>query len=176
MSEIAGISECMLCHEKFVGPVAAVIGKPHGRLMQYLEKLTKHYIEKHPKEYSFAFLKANEFLGFLVMLNYKTSDPEIHKQRDLTRWWLHQLTLNGRISDDAIKEEAKKFAVELTDIFYSAIVGDVPEYLRIARPHILEGVQTRIAEVVTGLRRDLQEPDRYIFTPAGAEEARKPAL
>ena len=154
--EIVGTSTCRWCGEVFAGPSRAfVIGAPEQRLIEHLQRLAEHVRTKHQRLDQINDLYAKNYLGFLRLLCYDTTDSEVLKQIDLTRWWLNQFTTKNRISDETIAARAKEIGAQLID---DVAVGLADGYDRDA---YVRTAAIRIERIITDLRELLQEHNRY---------------
>lgn len=161
--EIAGITECRICGRKFAGPAAIVLGQT--RSMSLLEKMQRHIEEAHPDHEKAISIVAGQYVGLLRFMNYKTSDSGLARQGDMLRWAIHQQTIAARISDETIKTKTAELAERLVGELLTTMAdtqrlntaGDVADMEASMRAI----VQSRVAEIITGMRDVMQEPGKY---------------
>jgi hypothetical protein len=159
--ELAGVTTCRLCQRKFTGPSAVIIGDhPEGRLMRYVQDLTRHVMVDHENEDKSAQISAMEFLGALRLLFYSSTDPAISTQADFLRWRVHQSTMAVTSTDAQLKLKSAETAAALAA---ELILLGKEEQLEDAA--FVERMKTTITErltpILTGLRDELQEAGRY---------------
>src|ERR1700678_1487105 len=119
--EIAAITQCRLCSQRFAGPPALIVGHENGRVENLLARLIRHMIEAHPREDAALQLSAAEFLGMRRLMNFRTADDQISQQIDELRWRIHRETSLHSIPDEKINTQTLSLAMEL--------VGDVHDWL-----------------------------------------------
>jgi hypothetical protein len=165
--EIAGSCTCRICGEHIVGPAGIVIrpgGHNNGRAGEYLLKLAQHAIS-HKDVNKGLEDQALEYLGFLRMTMYSTTDSAISEQRDFLRWKIHQATLAHQLSDESMDAAAKEFATQLVTNCIEGLVvktGDkFPAFVDIIRPTLELQASTKLLEILTDFRRLIQEPGKY---------------
>lgn len=160
--EIAGVARCKLCGRAFAGSSGFIIGQDNnGRIQGYLQKLAGHLQEAHSEIMGAVALRALEFQGMLMLLNYSLSDPQLNKQRDQLRWQIHQQTLNARIPNEKLLEKSKHFAMSLTDTFLSVCTPEQQAALQNFIPQLRSEACELIKQLVTMLRDELEEPNKY---------------
>src|ERR1043166_4974421 len=108
--EIAQISRCRMCDEKFTGPpLVLVVGETApARLARYIDTLTRHIAECHADVFTRAQVTAAELQGVLILGCYKTEDPQVNEQRDYLRWSVHQQTRAIEVTDARIEERSEE--------------------------------------------------------------------
>ncbi len=106
-NELADITTCAVCGQKFTGPRLQVIGEPNARLRKYIEGLSQHFAEKHPEVSRAMDAQALFYCGWLFLRNFKTTDPELKEERDRKRWEVHQQTLNARFTGVSLRRQCE---------------------------------------------------------------------
>lgn len=152
------ITECLICGQKFTGPRIEIIGKPGARLQELLTSLSQHLHGKHPEHGRAMELRGGEFMGLLFMMNFKTTDQELTKKQDEFRWQIHQQTLNARIPDEKLKESCMRLAKKLIAI--ERIMADRNNRV-VINAELETAFANELIDVFTGIRDELQEPNRY---------------
>lgn len=158
--ELAGVTSCRLCQRKFTGPSAVIIGDhPEGRLIRYIQDLTRHVIVDHEAEDKSAQISAMEFLGALRLMFYASTDPAISAQADFLRWRVHQATMGVTSTDKQIEATAAAAA---------AVLG--PEVIALGTKNVEDAafvdllektISEKFAAVLREFRDVLQETGRY---------------
>jgi hypothetical protein len=105
---------CRICGHEFKGDSlksATIIGNnPQARMQQIqalLSPLMKHLQKKHPEQLQWTQLQGGEYAGLLALNLIQCDEPEIERQRDQTRWKIHQMTRRVAITDERIAERLK---------------------------------------------------------------------
>lgn len=105
---------CRICGHEFKGDSlksATIIGNnPQARMQQIqalLSPLMKHLQKKHPEQLQWTQLQGGEYAGLLALNLIQCDEPEIERQRDQTRWKIHQMTRRVAITDERIEERLK---------------------------------------------------------------------
>jgi len=165
--EIASVLTCKLCTHKIAGPAGLVIGPGQSsRVGQFMESLTAHLAQAHPKQFEVLQQKALEFFGLNCIMQYVTQDDRVRYQRDWLRWQIHQVTLNARYTDEKLGLMAAHFAGEMVDETIEALMhamqaadsGNLRNVFGRAGVNIKAGVGAKLVEIVTTIRNELQEP------------------
>lgn len=173
MPEIATISRCRLCKTAFAGPSVAIVGQgPHGRLIQYMAKLSDHFTERHPNESQAVDLRTLEYRTMLRLANYDLQDAELADQRNFVRWRTRQATIDGTLPDAAIEQNAEQLAVSLMEILESVTEPGYPAYA-LSKP-VKEAFKKKLLTVLTEMRDHYEEPNRYTISgepPPSSENA-----
>jgi len=149
--ELADLTTCKHCGQSFTGPRIEVIGQPQARLQAYIQILSKHFYEKHPREAQMMDIHTAIYSGLLFLMNFKTTDKELNEKRDQLRWTIHQQTLKARFSDESLKEQCGVLAETLWDLVYD---GTQHEDTKVEWKRIL-------LEAFTAIRDALEEPGKY---------------
>jgi hypothetical protein len=162
IAEISDSTTCKHCGEKFSGPRIEILGQPEARLQAYIQILSKHFYECHPREAQMMDIHTAIYSGLLFLMNFKTTDRELNEKRDQLRWTIHQQTLNARFSDESLKKQCSELA--------STLFKRVPHFEGAHEAVGLLGEFHQILlEVFTGMRDALEEPRKY-------EQERAPQL
>jgi hypothetical protein len=143
---------CAHCGETFDGGVA-IIGQPNARMESLLMKLGSHMNKKHPQYAQGLQINGAAFMGWMFLRNFKSTDEELNLHRDQLRWQIHQQTLSARFSDESLKEQCGKLAERFMDEALDIPVTSAEQFRVIAAEILLE--------VFTGMRNDLEEPNKY---------------
>ena len=151
--EIASPIRCRICGATFIKPSGMVIGQPTGRLAEFAQKITQHFLQNHPKENGACELQALEYLGMLRLCKFDIPDEELRQQRDFIRWKTHQTTLAGRLADETLGLRAAELAQEFAEICAGADRVDPEDCAQIER---------RLIETFKGYREVIEEPGRYL--------------
>jgi hypothetical protein len=154
IAEISDSTTCKHCGEKFSGPRIEILGQPEARLQAYIQILSKHFYECHPREAQMMDIHTAIYSGLLFLMNFKTTDRELNEKRDQLRWTIHQQTLKGRISDESLKKQCSALAYT---IVFEAFVPTRNGDSELARRKVEES----LFEVFTGMRDVLEEPRKY---------------
>jgi hypothetical protein len=163
---LAGITKCRLCPREFHGPKSQVIGGP--AMIGLMTQLVDHMSTAHPEQEKAIAVLTLQYRGYLRLLNYRTDDEQLRGEIDKLRWAIHTQTAPGRISDENIKALCGALAVELNDQYYGALQM-FADYAKVEIPDFMEGIrkgtremlEARLIEVLTKLRNDIAEPDKY---------------
>lgn len=153
--ELADITTCLHCGQKFSSPRVTIIGQPTARLEQYLEALAKHLQEKHPQRGMIMAQHGAAFMELVFLRNFKTTDPELSEQQDRVRWQIHQQTLKARYPDENVKEQA----LGLSSILLNAIRWTDDDHIDVDQTGAL--FAARLTEAFTSIRDALEEPGKY---------------
>lgn len=151
---LSPITTCKHCNERFDGGVA-IIGQPSKRMQDLLMKLGSHMNTKHPDHARSLDIYGAAFMGFMFLLNFKTTDEELGLHRDRLRWQIHQQTLNARFSDESLREQCKRLAASVLKVVYDEHFDadvDLPRVLY---------------EAMSSVRDALEEPNRYAVEKQG---------
>jgi hypothetical protein len=112
--EIIGTAQCRLCKAKFQGPSAVIVGNgPNQHLSNFLLKITDHWTVCHKQEDEFLQIQAGEFLGLRRMMQFKTTDPALNRQKEELRWRIHQNTRNVSVTDESLRGIAAAIAAKI---------------------------------------------------------------
>jgi hypothetical protein len=177
--EIAGITECLICKRRFAGPQGLVIGQ--SRAVALLEKLANHLINAHPDQCQAIEVLSLQYVGLLRMMNYRTTDTMLIGEVDKLRWAINQQTIAARISDKTIEEKTNELALHLADEFYGLIQmehdrtdTEIPEYLVMMKGALVSTIESRVSEIITGMRNVIQEPGKYKVSLIGSAPGEPP--
>jgi hypothetical protein len=147
---IAPITTCKHCNMRFDGGLE-IIGRPNARMEALLMKLGSHMHKAHPQHAQALNLHGAAFMGMLFLMNFKSTDAELNKQRDQARWQIHQQTLNARFSDESLWEQCTALTQRLGDAFDETVSNDEARTI----------INDMLFEVVKSIRDALEEPNRY---------------
>jgi hypothetical protein len=109
-------TECVHCHEKF--PTMSripIIGEPASAgFERFCANLIKHLTTKHPEQAQSAMLEAASvyqgLCGWLALKNFQSYDPEMIRQMDQTRHYLHAKTRMVKVTDQRITQKVDEIA------------------------------------------------------------------
>ena len=87
-----------------------------------------------------------EFDTMMVLSRYRSNDRELQRKVDMSRWNVHQNTLAVKITDEEIA---------------ASVDAIVPELLALAAAGDAATIQMRLTGLLTFMRDQLQEPDKY---------------
>ncbi len=105
--EIAAVTTCNKCGQKFYGPtVPHIIGQPAARLQHYLSELGSHINTAHANDAEFIQAQGLQHMGLMYLSNFDTTDKELREWKDFLRWQIQQATIAGRISDKTLIEKS----------------------------------------------------------------------
>jgi len=155
MSDLAGITTCLLCGVSFAGPRVAIIGAHNGSgFEQLMQALGAHLKQKHPEQGQIMMQNGAAFMEWLFLGNFKTTDAELSKQRDFVRWQVHQQTIKARWPDEQVREQCAELAESLLQcVRWTDDHIDVDE-------SAYQFTQ-KLIEAFTGIRETLEERGKY---------------
>jgi hypothetical protein len=158
--ELADITTCVHCGQKFSHPRLTIIGENKARLNSYMKGLNDHLAQKHP---DLGLQMAQHGMAFMEMIflrNFRTTDPELSEQQDRVRWQIHQQTLKARYPDDNLEQQCEDLAVEITKLFIP--IDKVPDTLgSINFAEKASEVAGVLVKAFTSIRDALEEPGKY---------------
>ena len=146
------ITVCKHCNERFDGGVE-IIGQPGARLASLLQKLGSHMNTKHPELAQGMGVIGADFMGWLFLANFKSTDETLNLYCDQRRWHIHQQTLAARFSDESLREQCFSLATKMVALTPAYSPDEIRNQHSAFLPLLLE--------VFTGMRNDLEEPHRY---------------
>jgi len=156
--ELADITECLLCGEKFTGPRIAIVGRPNARMEQLLSTLGAHFESQHPQHAQAMNIDGASFMGMLFLMNFKSTDQQLIAQRDHLRWQVHQKTLAVRVPDDKLEKVCGDLSVEISKVFIK-LNNDTLQSMDFAEKAAT--VMGLLIPIFEGLRDELEEPNKY---------------
>lgn len=148
------ITTCKHCNERFDGGVE-IIGQPGARLASLLHKLGSHMNTKHPELAQGMGVIGADFMGWLFLANFKSTDEKLNLYCDQRRWHIHQQTLAARFSDESLREQCAALAETLlqrirwTDSDHIDLDATAHQFT------------IALLESFTSVRDALEEPHRY---------------
>ena len=98
------ITTCTLCNQRFSKSALPLIGEsPDAQTVRFVTGLAKHLKQAHPEaiqqlKMQTAILQ-NQFVGWLTLQSFETTDPELQKSQQRLRVWLHTITRKNQITD-----------------------------------------------------------------------------
>lgn len=150
MSPVAVPVSCIHCGKTFYGPrmsVAMIRDRGHlVQMQQFMQSLRKHLVDDHESEAGNIMAASAEFDTMMVLSRYRSNDRELQRKVDMSRWNVHQNTLAVKITDEEIA---------------ASVDAIVPELLALAAAGDAATIQMRLAGLLTFMRDQLQEPDKY---------------
>lgn len=173
-------TKCKICGHEFPGNslnTAAIVGdNPKAKLQQIqalISPMMKHLTKKHPQQVQWAQMMGGEWGGLLMLNLIQCDEPTIERQRDETRWKIHQMTRRVQITDERIEERLRlayltAMAQEIgCDV--SAITPGQADYL------MKSPTAVWIMKTMRDMRDVLQEKDRYAKPKVPAMDGAAPA-
>jgi hypothetical protein len=166
--ELADITTCVHCGQKFTHPRITIIGAPKARLDNYMAGLAKHLVEKHPEIGEQMVPLGSTFMELLFLRNFKTTDPELNEQQDRVRWQIHQQTLKARYPDENLIAQCRYLSQRLVDTM-AELDNEAPGM--VAHGDLVRSAyECILIEVVTAIRDALEEPGKYGTAAAAASK------
>jgi len=165
--ELADITTCVHCGQKFSSPRLTIIGEPTARLESYLKGLSRHLQEKHPQLGQLMVQQGAAFMEFLFLRNFRTTDPELSEQQDRVRWQVHQQTLKARYPDESLRNDAAALGARLCEVFrgYLEECGGIT-----AAEEMHSEITSNVIEAFVSIRDALEEPGKYpVPAPASSK-------
>lgn len=105
------ITTCLLCDpakpKKFVAqsmPELTPGEQPPEAIGKFIQALGAHLAKEHPQALASIQQMGAMFQALILMKNFQTTDPGVHRAADLTRHFIHKLTQRAPLSDDAARE------------------------------------------------------------------------
>jgi hypothetical protein len=138
------MTTCKHCGASFDGGVE-IIGQPGARLATLLHKLGSHMNKQHPEHAEAMGVIGADFMGWLFLTNYTSTDEKVNLYWDQRRWHIHQQTLNARFSDESLK-------------MWSGLVADKIIRQGVTDPRV---VCAMVYEALIDMRTRLEETNRY---------------
>jgi hypothetical protein len=98
------ITTCTLCNQRFANSALPVIGEaPDGATVRFVAGLAKHLKQAHPQEIERLKMETailqNQFVGWLTLQKFETTDPQLLASQQRIRVWLHTLTRRNQLTD-----------------------------------------------------------------------------
>jgi len=157
--ELADLTTCLHCGQKFSHPRLTIIGDNNARLNSYLKGLNDHLASKHPELGMQMAQHGMAFMEMLFLRNFRTTDPELSEQQDRVRWQVHQQTLKARYPDENLEQQAAGLAGRLIELMLECeqATDDDSELEDVAK----NAMTSVIAEAFTSIRDALEEPGKY---------------
>lgn len=106
---------------------------------------------KHPELAQGMGVIGADFMGWLFLANFKSTDEKLNLYCDQRRWHIHQQTLAARFSDESLKNECSELASRIFDNV--ALAGTTDD--------TVSRIERMILEAMTSVRDALEEPHRY---------------
>lgn len=156
---------CNRCNKTFYGPrmsVAAIRDRNHlQEMLEFYASLKKHLADQHADVMGEILSGEGEFDMMMVLCRFNSNDPELQRLVDRSRWHVHQNTLANKISDQEIAASVEAITPELVTL---AASGDTL------------AISTRLAGLLTFMRDQLQEPNKYDLSSALVEASGLPVV
>jgi hypothetical protein len=153
--ELADITTCIHCGQKFSHPRLTIIGNDHARLNSYMKGLNDHLAKKHPEIGLLMAQTGAAFMELIFLRNFQSTDPELSEQQDRVRWQVHQQTLKARYPDENLEVQARQLAGTLL----AALRWTDEDHIDIAETsHLFEGL---VSDTFRSIRDALEEPGKY---------------
>lgn len=142
---------CIHCGKTFYGPrfsAGQVTDRNHAaQLGSHFMKLVEHIQQEHKERGMQIGMAEAEFRTMLVLSNFRSDDEELKRKLDISRWNIHQQTLAVRVTDAMIHDCIDKV---------------LPDLKTLVTAHDDSGLRSNLFELMSGLRRLLEEPHKYL--------------
>ena len=153
--ELADITTCVHCGQKFSHPRLTIIGDDKARLNSYMKGLNDHIAKKHPELGLQMAQTGMAFMELLFLRNFRTTDPELYEQQDRVRWQVHQQTLKARYPDENLTAQCH----DLADLLISKLRWTDDDYVDTDETSAL--FAATLIEACRSIRDALEEPGKY---------------
>ena len=153
----------MFCGAKFQGELGLLVGATpqplngkDAQLESQMQQLRQHLMRQHPREYTAIDIYAANYKGFLLLSNFRSSDPRIQTARDKMRWAIHRQTSNATIPDEKIEAKTQELVEQLSAQIHSSEPEDSDD-----RARTIQILMNGFLPILKGFRNELQEPGKY---------------
>lgn len=104
------ITTCLLCDptkpKKFSAPSMPEVKpgeQPPEAIGKFIQALGVHLAKDHPQALASIQQMGAMFQALILMRNFQTTDPGVHRAAELTRHFIHKMTQREPLSDDAVR-------------------------------------------------------------------------
>lgn len=159
MSAVLAPVSCIHCGKTFYGPrmgVASIRDRNQmNQMAEFFRNLKKHLADEHTPEAGNIMAAEAEFSTMMTLSRFRSNDRELQKKLDMSRWNVHQNTLAVKITDAEIGMSVEQILPELVSLAQSGDQATLRE---------------RLSGLLTFVRDQLQEPDKYSLSAAPVEQ------
>lgn len=126
------ITTCTLCNQRFSNSALPLIGEtPDAQTVRFVTGLAKHLKTVHPQEIerlrAETAILSNQFVGWLTLQKFETTDPNLQASQQRLRMWLHGLTRKNQLTDAEITDKIVSLGL---DAEHAGPVNDLCKELR----------------------------------------------
>ena len=111
------ITTCTLCNQRFSNSALPVIGEtPDAATVRFVTGLAKHLKQAHPQEIERLKIETallqNQFIGWLTLQKFETTDPQLLLSQQRIRVWLHTLTRKNQLTDADVLDRVARLGLD----------------------------------------------------------------
>lgn len=126
---------CFVCRRAFSNNAPPILGqKPIEKAIQTGSMLMTHFAKEHNKEFQQIALAAQEYMQWLVVLQFQHNDELINEHSETVRKNIRRITSRVLITDEIIETQVDQHLENAPDIRSSAIA-----LLKTLRNTLMEG-------------------------------------
>jgi hypothetical protein len=132
-SAVKHITTCTICNQRFSNHALPVIGEqPNAEAARFVKQLFNHLKEQHPNVVreiaTRAIMLQSQFLGWLTLQGFQTTDPQLIQSQERLRGWLRGVTTKNALNDNDLTDIVVK-AEPLTQESVMAACKEIRDYL-----------------------------------------------
>ena len=114
------ITTCKLCSQRFSNSALPIIGEtPDVQTVRFVSGLAKHMKQAHSEQINQlrqeAAMLSTQFVGWLVLKTYETTDPNLLQSQERIRVWLQTLTRKHQLTDADLLDRIARLELAETD-------------------------------------------------------------
>ena len=132
-STLHHITTCTICGQRFSHSELPTIGDtPNASAARFVKSLFQHMQKAHPEAIreigKRALILQQQFLGWLTLQGFRTTDPELLRSQEHLRQWLHEVSTKNRLNNNDLTDIVVK-AEPLTQESAMAACKEIRDYL-----------------------------------------------
>jgi hypothetical protein len=133
VTQLKHITTCTICGQRFSNSALPTIGDtPNASAARFVKSLFQHIQKAHPEAIreigKRAMILQQQFLGWLTLQGFQTTDPELIRSQEKLRQWLHEVSMKNRLNDADLTDIVVK-AEPLTQESVMAACQEIRDYL-----------------------------------------------
>ena len=133
VTQLKHITTCTICGQRFSNTALPTIGEtPPAAAAKFVKSLFQHIQKAHPEAIreigKNALMLQQQFLGWLTLQGFQTTDPELIRSQEKLRKWLHEVSRKNRLNDNDLTDIVVK-AEPLTQESAMAACKEIRDYL-----------------------------------------------
>ena len=131
-STLHHITTCTICGQRFSHSELPTIGDTPAAAARFVKSLFQHMQKAHPEAIreigKRALILQQQFLGWLTLQGFRTTDPELLRSQEHLRQWLHEVSTKNRLNNNDLTDIIVK-AEPLTQESVMEACKEIRDYL-----------------------------------------------